>query len=74
MLHQVKAVVSRSILVKNKNKNSLAVIPHETQEGRRFPLAVTFFVTSVHMCAWQGGTRRRREVSCDVIAQALLLW
>lgn len=40
-----------------------AVSSHENEEARRFPPAITIVVTSLHMCVWQGGTRRRREVS-----------
>lgn len=38
---EVEVVASRS---------NRAVIPHDDQESRRFPLATTLNVTSVHMC------------------------
>lgn len=38
---EVEVVASRS---------NPAVIPHDDQESRRFPLATTLNVTSMHMC------------------------
>lgn len=58
-------------------RSNLAVIPHDNQEGRRFPLATMFSVTSAHMCTWRGGTRQRRGVGfalwCNIIGPFFFL-